>query len=91
MDKDAEARYTRWCVISAAKEQTSTGSILRRKNPALSNSTMPPAGSARKSGRMQMLTQRLLRGVRQARPGQPGGPGPTLSGKHTEAQPNLPS
>jgi len=54
MDKDAEAHYTRWCVISVAKEQTSTGSILRRKNPALSNSTMPPAGSARKSGWMQM-------------------------------------
>jgi len=61
--------YTRWCVISVEREQISTGSILRRKNPPRSNSTMPRAGSARKSGRMQMLTQRLLRGVRQARPG----------------------
>jgi len=69
MDKDAEAHYTCWCVISVEKKQISTGSILRRKNPAQSNSTMPPAGSARKSGRMPMLTQRLLRGVRQARPG----------------------
>jgi len=85
MDKDADAHYTRWCVISVEKEQISTGSILRRKNPARSNSTMPRAGSGRKSGRMQMLTQRLLSGVRQARPGKPGGPGPTLSGKNTEA------
>jgi len=69
MDKDAEDHYTRWCAISVEKEQISTGSILRRTNPARSNSTMPRAGSARKSGRMQMLTQRLLRGVRQARPG----------------------
>jgi len=64
MDKNAEAYYTRWCVISVAKEQNSTGSILRRKNPARSNSTIPLAGSARKSGRMQMLTRRLLREVR---------------------------
>jgi len=69
MDKDAEAHYTRWCVISVEKEQISTGSILRRTNSARSNSTMPRAGSARKSGRMQKLTQRLLRGVRQARTG----------------------
>jgi len=42
-------QYMRWCAISVDKEQTSTGSILRRKNPARSNSTMPLAGSARKS------------------------------------------
>jgi len=24
MDKDAEAHYTRWCVISVEREQTST-------------------------------------------------------------------
>jgi len=68
MDKEAVAHYTRLCVIRVAKEPTSTGSIYRRMNPARSNSTMPLAGSARKSGRRQVLTQRLLRGVRQARP-----------------------
>jgi len=63
-------RVDRWLRnISVKKEQISTGRIPRRKNPARLNSTTPRAGSARKSGWMQMLTQRLLRGVRQARSG----------------------
>jgi len=33
MDKNAEAYYTRWCVISVAKEQNSTGSILPDQIP----------------------------------------------------------
>jgi len=47
-DKDAEARYTHLCVISVTKEQTSEGSIHRRKNPVRTDFTMAPAGSARK-------------------------------------------
>jgi len=58
MDKD-DTEDTRWCQCPSFEE----------RNPARSNATMPRARSARKSGRRQMLTQQLLRGVRQARAG----------------------
>jgi len=71
-----------------AKEQTSTGSILRRKNPARSSALT--CRVYEKVGTDAVANLAAFARSPSGKTRIAGGPGPTLSGKNTEAQTNLP-